>query len=360
MKPITSLYILFFLLANTYGQKTIHDYPGYPASVLPSWGNLGGENPSSPPTVLAYGPNRLAVFRHEDDEIFCRRWDNNQWSGWEPMGWNLKKDRRPSKAVSWGSGRIDVFTTSEGNLYHTYWQGGWWGQWEQLGGGNLEGDFDIVSWGEGRLDIFARTADGNMKHLWWENGWGEWEYIYMGSDLRMNLSIRVVTWGYGRLDIFAIRKGHDMIHSWYENGWGSWENLGGINPSHFDVVTAAPNQLDIIAEGPESGLWHLSWAGNAWNPWSPMFFLISPRTHIQTVSRKRGTMDVFVRGLDDGLYHLYRNVFSGDSTPFENLGGKMEWGPSATAWGPERLDVIVVGTDQAFYHLPWDGIRWGY
>lgn len=28
------------------------------------------------------------------------------------------------------------------------------------------------------------------------------------------------------------------------------------------------------------------------------------------------------------------------------------------AWGPDRLDVFVVGADSALYHLAWDGSAW--
>jgi Repeat of unknown function (DUF346) len=28
------------------------------------------------------------------------------------------------------------------------------------------------------------------------------------------------------------------------------------------------------------------------------------------------------------------------------------------AWGPNRLDVFVIGTDRALYHKWWDGSAW--
>jgi hypothetical protein len=30
-----------------------------------------------------------------------------------------------------------------------------------------------------------------------------------------------------------------------------------------------------------------------------------------------------------------------------------------TSWGPDRLDVFVVGTDGGMYHKWWDGTAWG-
>jgi hypothetical protein len=33
--------------------------------------------------------------------------------------------------------------------------------------------------------------------------------------------------------------------------------------------------------------------------------------------------------------------------------------PRVTAWGANRLDVFVTGTDSALYHKWWDGNAWG-
>jgi hypothetical protein len=28
------------------------------------------------------------------------------------------------------------------------------------------------------------------------------------------------------------------------------------------------------------------------------------------------------------------------------------------SWGPNRIDVFAIGTDNALYHMAWDGSRW--
>jgi hypothetical protein len=33
--------------------------------------------------------------------------------------------------------------------------------------------------------------------------------------------------------------------------------------------------------------------------------------------------------------------------------------PRVTAWGANRLDVFVTGTDSALYHKWWNGSAWG-
>ena len=41
------------------------------------------------------------------------------------------------------------------------------------------------------------------------------------------------------------------------------------------------------------------------------------------------------------------------------MGGICTSQPRAVAWGPNRLDVFVTGTDSALYHKWWNGSAWG-
>ena len=41
------------------------------------------------------------------------------------------------------------------------------------------------------------------------------------------------------------------------------------------------------------------------------------------------------------------------------MGGVCSGPPAVVCWGPNRLDVFVVGTDSALYHKWWNGSAWG-
>jgi hypothetical protein len=62
--------------------------------------------------------------------------------------------------------------------------------------------------------------------------------------------------------------------------------------------------------------------------------------------------DVFVRGVDNGLYH---RVWNGSiwSAPWEALGGSLGSGPDAVSWGPERIDVVGQASDNTLVHWWW-------
>jgi hypothetical protein len=72
-------------------------------------------------------------------------------------------------------------------------------------------------------------------------------------------------------------------------------------------------------------------------------------------------LDAFVIGTDSALYHKWWNGSSwGPSlTGYERQGGICISRPEVVAWGPNRLDVFVIGTDSALYHKWWNGASWG-
>jgi hypothetical protein len=39
-------------------------------------------------------------------------------------------------------------------------------------------------------------------------------------------------------------------------------------------------------------------------------------------------------------------------------GGTSSTGPAVTSWSANRLDLFAKGTDNALYHMTWDGTQW--
>ena len=72
-------------------------------------------------------------------------------------------------------------------------------------------------------------------------------------------------------------------------------------------------------------------------------------------------LDVFVVGSDLELYHKWWNgsAWGPSVTGYEAMGGVCTSAPQVVAWGPNRLDVFVTGTDSALYHKWWNGSAWG-
>jgi hypothetical protein len=72
-------------------------------------------------------------------------------------------------------------------------------------------------------------------------------------------------------------------------------------------------------------------------------------------------LDTFVLGTDRALYHKWWNgsAWGPSVAGYEQLGGVCTSVPQVVAWGPNRLDVFVTGTDSALYHKWWNGSSWG-
>ena len=72
-------------------------------------------------------------------------------------------------------------------------------------------------------------------------------------------------------------------------------------------------------------------------------------------------LDVFVLGTDRALYHKWWNgsAWGPSLTGYEAMGGVCTSVPQVVAWGPNRLDVFLTGTDSALYHKWWNGSAWG-
>jgi ABC-type taurine transport system substrate-binding protein len=71
-------------------------------------------------------------------------------------------------------------------------------------------------------------------------------------------------------------------------------------------------------------------------------------------------LDAFVLGTDRALYHKAFNgaAWSPSLVGYENLGGVCTSVPQAVSWGANRLDIFVTGTDSALYHKAWNGSAW--
>jgi hypothetical protein len=71
-------------------------------------------------------------------------------------------------------------------------------------------------------------------------------------------------------------------------------------------------------------------------------------------------LDVFVLGTNRAVYHKWWNgaAWGPSGTGYEAMGGIGVSRPEAVAWGPDRLDVFVVGTDSGLYHKAWNGGAW--
>ena len=98
----------------------------------------------------------------------------------------------------------------------------------------------------------------------------------------------------------------------------------------------------------------------------PRSSFLTPTTGIRPSSNSvvawgSNRLDAFVLGTNSSLYHKWWNGSSwGPSvTGYEYMGGKIISDPEVVSWGSDRLDAFVLGTNSSLYHKWWNGSSWG-
>jgi LysM repeat protein len=85
------------------------------------------------------------------------------------------------------------------------------------------------------------------------------------------------------------------------------------------------------------------------------------RAAIAAVAWGPNRLDVFGLGTDNQMFHKAwdGSAWRPSPTDWEPLGGRFTSPPTVVAWAPNRLDIFGLGTDRGMYHKWWDGSAWG-
>jgi hypothetical protein len=97
----------------------------------------------------------------------------------------------------------------------------------------------------------------------------------------------------------------------------------------------------------------------AWTNWKSEDVGFKVNGTPAVASRREGSLDVFVRSLDNRLYYrMYENEnWQGPGWTDISAGHSFETGPAAVSWGPDRIDLFAVWNRQV-QHLYYQGGVW--
>jgi hypothetical protein len=136
--------------------------------------------------------------------------------------------------------------------------------------------------------------------------------------------------------------------------WSNWADLGGTLTSSPAAASWGRNRLDVFARGTDNALYHIYWNGSRWSNWDSLGGNLTSSPG--AVSWGPNRIDVFVRGTTNALFHKW---WDGSRwSDWADLGGVLTSAPAAASWAPNRLDVFVRGTTNGLFHKWWDGSRW--
>jgi hypothetical protein len=192
--------------------------------------------------------------------------------------------------------------------------------------------------------------------------WSSWE-PHAGL---VDSGLDVASWAPNRLDVFGRDSAGQLLHkSWDGTTWSGWESLGAPATPAGTRLTSDPaavswgnNRIDVFARGADDALWTKVWDGTNWSNWIALGAPTAPGGGAPAItsgpdatSWAVGRLDVAVLGPDNAVYHRW---YESGWSAWERHEGAMASGPSTISWGSGRLDLFAMGTDNTLQHKWWE------
>ena len=139
-----------------------------------------------------------------------------------------------------------------------------------------------------------------------------------------------------------------------------WQSLGGVITTEPAAGLNKDGRLEVFARGADNALWHV-WqtaTGGAFSGWASLGGVITSVPSV--VATIDGRLEVFARGSDGGLYHRWQTAPNGGWSSWAGLGGVITSDPIATRNADGRIEVFARGTDGALWHIWQKGPQQGW
>jgi hypothetical protein len=296
---------------------------------------------------------------------------------WKPSGRSLERvggivPNGANIAVrAWqGQGnRTDIYVRSDDSLVYRKshnddqnWTGGV-DEWEPINRGTLVSQPAVLQVNQGRSELVA-LATGARTTITYQTGGTDistWSAVENLGGGGMQFDAAIVSWGGGRRDVFGVSATTNrLMHTFRDSAAGPWatfsggaaafEDLGGFLTTTPVVISRANGTLDVFGRGGDGGLWHLAYEGDRWAPWR----LVSGQTKIQAqpdaLSWEENRIDIFVWGTDgSALTTTLRRFPDGRWEPdqgskvFNQIGTGLTGPPKAISDRPGSLHLFAYG-----------------
>jgi hypothetical protein len=307
------------------------------------------------------------------------------WSDWFSLGTPPDSGglRWSPAAAPNADGRLELFVVGDdlepggsgsgGALYHE-WQtarDNGWSSWLSHGtaGTSLFGSPAVAPAADAHLELFVLGLDGALWHRRQtapSNGWSDWVSRGTPPGVLLNSAPAVAR---GRLEVFIASQQATLWHIWQttpNDGWSDWLAHGTPSGVLFGsdstpaVAPSADGRLELFIVGNDLALWHMRQTAriNRWSDWqshdapSGVNF---QRVRPAVAQSADGRLELFVVGEDDALWHLWQTAPNGGWSDWYCHGSPPPAGlmgsPTVAASADGRLELFVVGTDGALWHL---------
>jgi hypothetical protein len=132
---------------------------------------------------------------------------------------------------------------------------------------------------------------------------------------------------------------------------GGWSSLAGQITTRPVVGSNKDGRLEVFVRGTDGGLWHI-WQTAPNDGWSGWASLGGGLTSNPCVIRNAdGRLEVFVRGTDNALWHKWQTAPNNGWSDWASLGGLITSNPAAGINKDGRLEVFARGADGILWHI---------
>ncbi|XXH04574.1 hypothetical protein Hte_010991 [Hypoxylon texense] len=338
-------------------------------------------SPGLAPTAVSWGYPHLEIFaltNNKTNSLYRKYRNINATSeskseflpegyDMEYIGGNIDANSAPSVAVNHRretptNNQTEVFINAEGSCYnnwHVNSQGWiWWGP--VFPGLSVIGAPVVVRYNASveLVQVFSLGAADTSRAVYYTK-WHVRENEYTdpaqipGPDLQ-DMKPAVIAWNGddSRVDLFVVSQADNHLrHASWSTATGSWseyEDLQGFATTPPVVVSRGPGSLDVFIRGGDAGLWYLSYdnTNKTWTGWTRISG--DSRIHGQpdAVAATPDTVDVFAWREDGQLLHKSLDGNSGHWTPEEDFevladGEIISGPPNAVSDGPGSIHVFA-------------------
>ena len=290
------------------------------------------------------------------------------WHGWDNPGGGIPAPGTNFISAfancSWTNNRVDIFGIgADHQLYHNYWDNGsgWLSPWQHValpsgvtpaGGPGASANLAQPN----RLDDYIIGTDGNCYHQDWQSGWSAWQSLGHPSSTTLVGTPSASSWAPGRVDVYCKGADNAVYRNYWtaSTGWAGWIAQGGSIVGDPASVTWAANRLDAYVLGTDNQIWHQYWNGSAFVPSQTTWQQDLPETTAQyglgITTWGVNRQDIFVNTGSTIAHNWYNGSWNGNWNETHTPPVTPVSAPSASSWGVDRIDVIVLGSDGKCYH----------
>jgi hypothetical protein len=288
---------------------------------------------TSNPVAVANADGRLEVFVKGGDNAIYHRWQlaagSSNWSGWVSLGGSAAGDPAVARNTN---GRLQLVYRGGDQLLYTTAQtspgsSSWTGHINLFG--TLISDPAIVLNADGRMEVFAVMTNNGINHIWQNTaGSSTWSGWFGLGGFTNSVRLAAARNTDGLLQVFYRDAGTNSLFFTKQSPGapGGWTpvhtNLGGALTSDPAVGMNIDGRLEVFVRGTDNGMhhiWQTTPAGNVWSAWDPLggTSLMSGGV---PATLPGGRLSVMARGFDNQLNY---NVHSplGGWTGFVEIGG---------------------------------------